>query len=162
MSTYQGVFVGNIQIIERDMSGRVLQSHRASNVMTSGGLVLIATYLGMVPAFAQAAPVPPSYIDIGTSTTPVGRFWTTVPGKTFRTAIAGREVIGASVIYHAYLTDSANAGNVVGTYGLIAGGLVAGAGDTLFAVANEQTPFTKTPNSTVSLDWTLTVSGVVS
>lgn len=161
-------FEGNVRIIHTDANGVVISDHTAQNTVTSGGLALIAEYLRA--GINTAAPIPPRRIAIGSGTVPVGRFLTAVPGETFRTMVDNRSREWGAVTYYAHLQDSDNANQTVGCYGLIAGR----AGPTqsnlgpdpllneiLFAVANEPTPYNKGGAATVSIDWTITASGVL-
>src|ERR1035437_7849333 len=109
----------NVHIVERSLTGRVIQERHTENVITSGGLVLMANYLGQTdPALF---PAPPSFIAFSPNTTPVGYFWTSVPNETFRQGMVGIQNQGLSVSYFTGLSNTDNTGNVIGTYGLIAG-----------------------------------------
>lgn len=175
-------FTGNIRIIERDEFGNLHERH-AQNTMTSGGLALIASYLGAWsnrwlnasvdrrhPLQSAISPRPPHYLVYGSGTVPVGRFMTSVPGETYRTANLDSITDGASVTFHGYLGDTENASQTIGCYGLVGGVANAQPGNAgsdpnyneiLVAVANEPTPFGKGTASTVSIDWVITVSGVI-
>ena len=127
-------------------------------LLTSGGQALIRDWL------AGGNPTPPSYIAIGTSTLPVGRFATVVGTETFRTSIVSADQDGASVVFHGFLNISDNAGNVMGNVGLFGGDSATGQANTgtLVAIGNVPVPFVKSAADTYNIDVTLLISGAVS
>lgn len=152
---------GNVRVRQCNADGVEVGDHRNQNLTTSGGLSLVADYLAA--SSPALAPNPPLYMVIGSGTQIAGRFMHKVPGETFRTPIVARDREGFGAVYHSFLSDVDNANQTIGCYGLVGGDAsqLADTG-TLVAIANEGTPFSKDASNTLSIDWTITASGVVS
>ena len=156
--TPQFQIIGNLRIYGTD--GSIRETH---NVICSGGLSMLRDYL--FAATPSLAPQQPLYVAYGSGTQPVGRFMSIVPGETFRANIVQRDqsVGTPSVVYHWFLLDSDNSSQTVGSYGLIGGSATQSANTgTLFAIANEPVPYSKSPTTAYAGDWSITVSGVIS
>lgn len=153
---------GRVHWVERDAeTGEVRREWEHPNLITiSGGLALIMNWL-----VTGNATNPPNYIALGSGTDTVGRYWVTLPHETFRTGLVSIDQgVGAvAAIYHWYLGIGDNNGQMIGMTGLVGGAATAQANTgSLFAVANEFSPFWKSPASTYQGDWTITISGAIS
>lgn len=166
---------------------RTNQRHEWSgeNTVTSGCLSFLRDFLAskirtITPGqvLLSGAALPPSYIAVGSGfdngAWVPGRFMTSIPGEYYRTAIAARDTSGQSVIFHAMLNQpdgnvslrsaSSTDGMPIGAYGIYAGDATntpsnINKNGTLIAVARDPSPRLKNSTNTLSIDWTLTISG---
>lgn len=152
--------LGNV-LIKRFSEDVLLDEWRQHNVMTSGGLSLIADFFAA--PLRELVPIPPSYLVYGSGNVTVGRYMAQVPGETFRGQIVSRQKSGFTTIFHGYLATSDNNSQSVATLGLVAGDAsITPQSGTLVAIANVTSPFGKDSGHSYSIEWSITVSGVVS
>ena len=140
--------------------GQPVRTWSSHNVVTSGGLSLVRDYLAVTDP--SSAPVPPTYIALGSGQVLPGYYMTAQPGENFRGGIVQRDKTGLSVIYHGFFGPADNQDQTVADYGLWAGAAASSQVGTgiLFALASG-IPFNKNTTNALSIDWTITASGVV-
>ena len=170
----------NIHTTFLDFSTDQRHEWSGHNTVTSGCLSflrdMLASETRSVTAGAETLisglPRPPTYIAVGSGfnggSWVTGRYMTSLPGEFLRATITSGGVAGQAVTLYAFLASGAGAGPTshgmpIGAYGIYAGEATGVSWPTgsgvLLAIYRDPTQQNKNFSNTLSIHWTLTLSG---